>query len=94
MIAREELKMKDIHILQHSYKSINSVFSFTNVFNKDYLNQLLDKTIELTNSDKMHRATNVIANMTEYTELLKHEAYNQLFITTLELLNFCWRRRQ
>lgn len=85
--------MKDIHIIQHSYTSINSVFCFSNVLEEDYLNILLQKTVELTEHDKMNKSTNVLAHMTDYRELLNHGIYKKLFTTTLELLNFCFRLR-
>lgn len=85
--------MKDIYIIQHNYTSTNSVFCFSNVFSKNYLDQLLEKTIELTKKDVMNKSTNVIANMTHYKELLNHKIYTEFFSTTIELVNFCYRLR-
>jgi len=85
--------MKNLNILQHNYKSLYAVYSISNFLSEDYLQQLTDKTIKLTNQDAMNRTTGVKANMTKYDELLQHEEYRDLFSSVLEYLTMFLRLR-
>jgi hypothetical protein len=67
--------MMRLDVFQHNPQSIYCVYKFTNFLKEDYLDLLTRKTAELTQSDSMSRQTNVYANMTKYSELLKHPEY-------------------
>tara|TARA_A100000171_G_C2117704_1_gene138865 strand:+ start:603 stop:1178 length:576 start_codon:yes stop_codon:yes gene_type:complete len=92
-LEKEIIQMKNITILQHDYKSLYAVYKITNFLSSDYLEQITNKTIELTNQDSMSKTTGVKANMTKYDELLKHEDYKNLFSSVLEYLTMILRLR-
>ena len=85
--------MKKLNILQHTHKSIYSVYNISNFLDDNYLQLLLNKTIFLTEKDSMNRTSNVQANMTKYEELLQHEEYKHLFNNVLEYLTMILRLR-
>jgi hypothetical protein len=53
----------DIEIIQHNCSNIYAVFILTNFLEKDYFNQIKEKTEELTMVDSQNYNTNVKANM-------------------------------
>ncbi len=65
-------------LLQYNNVSPFCVYIFDNFLDKEYQNIILQKTIELTKEDSLDHVTNVKANMTKTSELLKHEEYNFL----------------
>jgi hypothetical protein len=85
--------MRNLKVLQHSYKSLYAAYNISNFLSEDYLQQLTNKTIELSNQDSMNKTTGVKANMTKYDELLQHEEYRNLFSSVLEYLTMFLRLR-
>ena len=56
-------------VFQYNNNSSQCVYAFDNFLDEDYKNTILNKTIELTETDSLNHATNVKANMTATTEL-------------------------
>ena len=80
-------------LLQYNNVSPFCVYIFDNFLDKEYQNIILQKTIELTKEDSLNHVTNVKANMTKTSELLKHEEYNFLKGRIATFLNLCFTLR-
>jgi len=76
-----------LEILQHSSRSINSIYIYKNFLeDKEKLNLYKNKITNHTYSDLMNRETNVKANMTKYDDLLKDNDFyslHQSFLKTV-----------
>ena len=76
-------------VFQYNNNSSQCIYAFDNFLDEDYKNTILNKTIELTETDSLNHATNVKANMTATTELLKHDEYFLLRGKIATFLNTC-----
>ena len=72
-----ELKFKT-RIIQHINQGHYAVYIFENILEDDYLKEILNKTLELTEKDSMNHQTNVKANMTTYSKMLEDPLYTKL----------------
>lgn len=87
------MNFTDIEIIQHNCSNIYAVFILTNFLEKDYFNQIKEKTEELTMVDSQNYNTNVKANMTSYKELLQHKDYGLFMKKSLQYLNIIYKLR-
>jgi hypothetical protein len=76
-------------VIQYSNQGHYGVYIFENLFNEDYLNVMLNRTLEVTEGDPMKRRTNVKADMTWYQALMDDEVFEPFVKTTTSLLQTC-----
>tara|TARA_R100001015_G_C4562431_1_gene122037 strand:- start:166 stop:756 length:591 start_codon:yes stop_codon:yes gene_type:complete len=76
-------------IIQYSNQGHYGVYIFENVFNQEYLDVMLKRTLEVTEGDPMKRRTNVQADMSLYKALINDEVYTPFVRTTSSLLQTC-----
>ena len=76
-------------VIQHSNQGHYGVYIFENLFTNEYLNILLNKTLELTEVDSMNRKTNVHANMTNYQALINDKDFFIFMDKTKSFLKTC-----
>ena len=76
-------------VLQWNHHTNYAVFIFENLLEKEQLDIVLNKTLELTKQDTKKRKTNVQAHMTDFNELNKHPEYMYLRDKIVSLLHTC-----
>ena len=76
-------------VLQWNHHTNYAVFIFENLLEKEQLDIVLNKTLELTKQDTKKRKTNVQAHMTDFNELNKHPEYMCLRDRIVSLLHTC-----
>ena len=85
---RIDLKF-NTRIVQNSNQGHYAIYIFNNILEDDYLKELLDKTLELTEKDSMDHKTNVQANMTTYHKMLEEPIYIKFQSIVLSHLHTC-----
>ena len=85
--------MRKLRLIQHNSTSHYAVYIIDNFLNEDYRKKILEKVKQLTQVDVMKGSTNVHATMTDYTELLKHDLFRDMFLQTIELLQMIFTLR-
>ena len=83
-----DLKFKT-RIVQNNNQGHYAIYIFENILEDDYLKEILNKTLELTEKDSMNYITNVKANMTTYTKMLEDPLYIKFQQIVLSFLHTC-----
>jgi hypothetical protein len=81
-----DLKFKT-RVVQNNNQGHYAIYIFENILEDDYLKEILNKTLELTEKDSMNHQTNVKANMTTFTKMLEDPLYTKLQRIILSFLH-------
>tara|TARA_R110000796_G_C14350749_1_gene411548 strand:+ start:42 stop:626 length:585 start_codon:yes stop_codon:yes gene_type:complete len=83
-----DLKFKT-KIVQNNNQGHYAIYIFNDILEDDYLKELLDKTLELTEIDHMKHDTNVLGNMTTWHKMLEEPIYIKFQSIVLSYLHTC-----